>query len=93
MMMKKIASKVALKTIGYCLPGNAKVKIVAYRTREQRLWGQYTPETLWEGLWVNFSDTDNYDLFKAHNSAVERLELETDPCGNVLMVFTVVLDD
>lgn len=92
MMMKKIASRVALKTIGHTLSGNTKVKIVAYRTKEQILWGHYTPETLWEGLWMNFSDIGSYDLFRAHYSAVERLELETDPCGNVFMVFTVVLD-
>ena len=91
MMMKKIANKVALQTIGYSIPGNQKVKIVAYSNHDC-CWRKAFPQVLFNDVWSNFHTLDSNKLFVASRTDVARTEVEIDPYGVPVLVLNVVCD-
>ncbi len=91
MMMKKIANKVALQTIGYSIPGNQKVKIVAYSNYDC-CWRKAFPQVLFNDVWSNFHTLDSSKLFVASRTDVARTEVEIDPYGVPVLVLNVVCD-
>lgn len=91
-MMKKIPSKVALKTLGYLIPGNMRVKIINYKNAE-RIWFDLEPVTIFDNEWNSFDESKNNELFQAYYSEVHRIELgttdeDTVPC----LVIKLVID-
>ena len=91
MMMKKVANSVALQTVGYSIPGDQKVKIIAYPTKEN-CWYRTNQQVLFNDVWSNFSDLDDGNLFVANHTAVSRLEVEVDSYGVTTLVISVVVD-
>ncbi len=91
MMMKKIANKVALQTIGYSIPGTQKVKIVAYSNFDC-CWRKAFPQVLFNDVWSNFSDLNDGNLFVAAHTDVARTEVEIDSYGVPVLVLNVVCD-
>ena len=89
MMMKKVANKVALQTIGYSIPGTQKVKIVAYPNHDC-CWRKAFPQVLFNDVWSNFSDLNDGNLFVAAHTDVARTEVEIDSYGVPVLVLNVV---
>lgn len=91
MMMKKIANKVAIQTLGYCIPGNQKVKIVAYPSHDT-CWRKINQQVLFNDVYSNFSDMDDGNLFVANHTDIARVEVEIDSYGIPVLVISIICD-
>ena len=89
-MMKKIPNKIALKTLGYLIPGDMRVKIINYKNVEC-IWFDLEPVTIFDNCWNSFDESKNNELFQAYYSEVHRIELgttdeDTVPCLIIKLV-------
>lgn len=91
MMMKKIASKVALETVGYSIPGTQKVKIIAYPNAESS-WYKINQHVLFNDVWSNFIEVNDHNLFVANHTAINRIEVEVDSDNIPVLVISVICD-